>query len=70
MQQANDVIGRKATVDHGNTIYQVTPAEREMFVKRSAAIDDEWVADIDKRGFKGKELLASAKALIAKYGKA
>ena len=69
VQQANDVIGRKATVDHGNSIYQVTPAEREMFVKRSASIDDDWVADMDKRGFKGKELLASAKGLIAKYGK-
>ncbi|MDQ2780880.1 MAG: TRAP transporter substrate-binding protein [Pseudomonadota bacterium] len=68
-QQANDAIGRKATVDAGGTIYQVTPAEREMFVKRSAPIDDEWVVDIDKRGFKGKELLASAKSLIAKYGK-
>ncbi len=69
-QQANDAIGRKVTVDHGNTIYQVTPAERELFVKRSAEIDEEWVADMDKRGFKGRELLASAKSLIAKYGKA
>ena len=69
-QQANDAIGRKITVEHGNsTIYQVTPAEREMFVKRSSAIDEEWVADMDKRGYKGKELLASAKSLIAKHGK-
>ncbi len=68
-QQGNDPIGRKAAVDHGNTIYQVTAAEREQFVKRSSEIDEEWVADMDKRGFKGKELLASAKSLIAKYGK-
>ncbi|MEO5733723.1 MAG: TRAP transporter substrate-binding protein [Rubrivivax sp.] len=68
-QQGNDPIGRKAAVDHGNTIYQVSPAEREQFVKRSAEIDEDWVADMDKRGFKGKELLASAKGLIAKYGK-
>lgn len=68
-QQGNDPIGRKAAVDHGNTIYQFTPEQREQFVKLSSAIDDQWVADMDGRGFKGKELLASAKSLIAKYGK-
>lgn len=68
-QQGNDVPGRKPAVDRGNTIYQFTAAQREEFVKLSSAIDDEWVADMDKRGFKGKELLASAKALIAKHGK-
>jgi TRAP-type C4-dicarboxylate transport system substrate-binding protein len=67
-QQGNDPIGRKAAVDHGNTIYKVTPAEREQFVKLSAPIDEEWVADMNKRGFKGAELLSSAKALIAKNG--
>lgn len=67
-QQGNDPIGRKAAVDRGNQIYQFTAAEREEFVKRSAAIDDEWVADMDKRGFKGAQLLSSAKALIKKYG--
>jgi len=33
-------------------------------------VDDEWVADMDKRGFKGKALLETAKGLIAKFGKA
>ncbi len=68
-QQGNDVPGRKTAVDRGNTIYQFTAAQREEFVKLSAKIDDEWVADMDKRGFKGKDLLATAKALIAKHGK-
>jgi TRAP-type C4-dicarboxylate transport system substrate-binding protein len=57
-QQGNDVPGRKAAVDRGNTIYQFSAAEREEFIKLSAQIDDEWVADMDKRGFKGKDLLA------------
>ena len=69
-QQSNDPNGRKAAVDRGNTIYQFTPAQREEFVKLSSHVDDEWVADMDKRGFKGKALLDSAKALIAKHGKA
>ena len=67
-QQGNDPNGRKAAVDRGNQIYQFTAAQREEFVKLSAAVDDEWAADMDKRGFKGKALLDSAKALIAKHG--
>lgn len=66
-QQGNDPIGRKAAVDRGNTIRTFTKAEAEDFIKRSAAVDDEWVADMDKRGFKGAQLLSAAKALIAKH---
>ena len=69
-QQGNDPIGRKAAVDRGNTIYQFTAAQREEFVKLSSHVDEEWIADMDKRGFKGKALFDTAKALIAKHGKA
>ena len=69
VQQGNDVPGRKTAVDRGNTIYQFTAAQREEFVKLSARIDDEWVADMDKRGFKGAQLLQTARELIAKHGK-
>ena len=66
-QQGNDPVGRKAAADRGNSIIQFGAAEREQFVKLSAQIDDEWVADMDKRGFKGAQLLSTAKTLIAKY---
>ena len=69
-QQANDPIGRKAAVDHGNTLYTFSAAETQEFIQRSGAIDDEWVADMDKRGFKGRALLDAARALIAKHGRA
>ena len=69
-QQGNDPVGRKAAVDRGNTIHAFTNAEMQEFLKLSSSIDDEWVADMDKRGFKGKALLDSATALIAKHGKA
>ena len=65
-QQANDVPGRKPAVDRGNTLYTFSAEQTQEFVKLSSAIDEEWVADMDKRGFKGKELLAAAKGLIAK----
>lgn len=68
-QQGNDVPGRKVTADRGNTIVQIGNAEREQFIKLSSHVDDEWIADVDKRGYKGKDLLAAAKALIAKHGK-
>jgi TRAP-type C4-dicarboxylate transport system substrate-binding protein len=69
-QQGNDPAGRKTAVDRGNTIYQFTAAQREEFIKLSSHNDEEWVADMDKRGFKGKALLDTARALIAKHGKA
>ncbi len=66
-QQGNDAPGRKTAVDRGNTLYTFTAEQTQEFVKLSSAVDDEWVADMDKRGFKGKALLDSAKALIAKH---
>ena len=68
-QQGNDPAGRKTAVDRGNTIYQFTAAQREEFIKLSSQVDDEWVADMDKKGFKGAQLLSTAKALIAKHGR-
>jgi TRAP-type C4-dicarboxylate transport system substrate-binding protein len=67
VQQSNDAIGRKSAVDRNNTIHTFTPAEAQEFIQLSSQIDDAWVADMDKRGFKGKALLDSAKALIAKH---
>lgn len=68
-QQGNDAIGRKSAVDRGNSIVQISGAARDEFIKLSASVDDEWVADITKRGFDGKKLLQTAKDLIAKHGK-
>ena len=69
-QQSNDPSGRKTAVDRGNTIYQFSAAETAEFQKLSAQVDDEWVAEMTKKGFDGKKLLEGAKALIAKHGKA
>jgi hypothetical protein len=67
VQQSNDAIGRKArwTATTRSTPSRV--AEAQEFIKLSSQIDDAWVADMDKRGFNGKALLDSAKALIAKH---
>jgi TRAP-type C4-dicarboxylate transport system substrate-binding protein len=65
-QQANDPLGRKAAVEAGNTIHQVSAEARQQFIKLSSAIDDQWVKDMDGRGFNGAKLLARARELIAK----
>lgn len=66
-QQAGDIAGRKAAVDHGNTIFTVGPAEAQEFRRRSRQIEVEWVEDMNKRGFDGRKLLDTAKALIDKH---
>ena len=69
-QQSNDPAGRKTATDRGNTIYAFSAAETAEFVKLSSHVDDDWVADMNKRGYDGKKLLDTARALIAKHGKA
>ena len=69
VQQGNDPAGRKAASDRGNTIHTLSSAEAQEFIKVSQAIDDEWVADMNKRGFDGKKLLQTARELIAKHAK-
>ena len=68
-QQGNDPNGRKSATDRGNTLYTFSNAETQEFIKLSSQVDEEWVADMDKRGFKGAALLKSAKDLVAKHGK-
>jgi TRAP-type C4-dicarboxylate transport system substrate-binding protein len=69
VQQANDVPGRKSAVDRGNTIYTVSPAEAQEFRRKSRAVEVEWIQDMDKRGFDGKNLLTTARSLIEKHTK-
>jgi TRAP-type transport system periplasmic protein len=69
VQQAGDAAGRKAAVDHGNTIFTVGAAEAQEFRRRSRQIEVEWVEDMNKRGFDGRKLLDTAKALIDKHTK-
>jgi len=59
--------GRKAAADRGNTIITLSAAETDNWIKASAPIYDEWVADMDKRGLPGKLLLQDARDLLVKY---
>ena len=65
----SQALGRKAAMDRGNTITKLTPAETDNWVKASMSLNDEWVADMDKRGLPGKQMLQDARELLAKYRK-
>jgi TRAP-type C4-dicarboxylate transport system substrate-binding protein len=59
--------GRKAATDRGNTFYMLPSSELDNWIKASAPLHEEWVADMDKRGLPGKQMLQDAKDLLAKY---
>ena len=67
--EGNDAIGRKVSVEKGGNIYTLSPQEADAFKKVATPIDDEWVADLTKRGFDGKKLHDTAHALIEQYTK-
>jgi TRAP-type C4-dicarboxylate transport system substrate-binding protein len=68
-QQSNDPLGRKAAQDRGNTIYTIPAADAQEFKRKAAVVEVEWMADMDKRGFNGRQLRDTARALIEKHGK-
>lgn len=68
-QQGNDPAGRKSAVDRNNTIYTIPSAEAQEFRRKARLVEVEWVEDMNKRGFNGKDLLDTARALIEKHGK-
>ena len=69
VQQAGDAAGRKAAVDHGNTIFTVGASEAQEFRRRSRQIEVEWAEDMNKRGYDGRKLLDTARSLIEKHTK-
>lgn len=69
VQQGGDVAGRASAVKLGNTIYTVPASEAQEFKRKARLVEVEWMQDMDKRGFNGKQLLDTARSLIAKHGK-
>lgn len=63
VQQEGDIPGRKATADRGNNIFTVSAAEAQDFKNKSSLIDDEWVADMNKRGYDGKKTLGNCQGI-------
>ncbi len=61
--------GRKAAQERGNTFYTIPAAELDNWVTASAPLYTDWIADMDKKGLNGKQMLQDAKDLLVKYKK-
>lgn len=61
-----DVPGRKLVQQAGNTIHTLPAAELQLWQKATDQLDEELVADINKRGLDGAALLQTARELIGK----
>jgi TRAP-type transport system periplasmic protein len=68
-QQAGDVAGRKAAADRGNSIFTVDVEQAQAFRRAARPVEVEWIEDMNKRGFDGKKLIDTARALIEKHTK-
>jgi TRAP-type C4-dicarboxylate transport system substrate-binding protein len=68
-QAGNDVPGKEKMIAAGHVITVIPKSELENWKKASDSLDDEWMADMNKRGADGKALLSDAQALIKKYTK-
>ncbi len=70
VQQTGDIAGRQSALDRKNTIYTIPLADTQEFKRKAALVEVEWMADMNKRGFDGRKLIDTARALIEKHGKA
>ncbi|MFY7905088.1 MAG: C4-dicarboxylate ABC transporter, partial [Burkholderiaceae bacterium] len=68
-QEGNDVPGKEKMIKGGHTITVIEKAELENWKKASSTIDDEWISDMNKKGFDGALLFKDAQDLIQKYSK-
>lgn len=64
-----DAPGKKSAADRNNRMHVFSAAETDAFKKASDQVDDEWVKEVTAKGLNGKQLLDTAKALIAKHAK-
>lgn len=69
VQQDYDPVSRKLAMERGNVVHTIGAAETAEFQKLTSQVDEDWVADMNKKGFEGKKLLDAAKALIAKHSR-
>jgi TRAP-type C4-dicarboxylate transport system substrate-binding protein len=67
--EADDIPGRNKAKSLGHPIIELSDAEQERWAQASQPAIDTWIKEMTEKGHPGKELVADAKALIAKYKK-
>ena len=67
-QEGNDVPSRKVfTETAGYTMTTLPTAELDRWKKATSTLDDEWIADMNKRGFQGQAMYDDAVKMIKGY---
>ncbi|WP_372658471.1 TRAP transporter substrate-binding protein [Hydrogenophaga sp.] len=65
--EAQDPVVRAATLARGNTVHVMGKAETEEFKRLTNPIVDEWVKEMNDKGFDGAKLLAGGRELVERY---
>lgn len=63
--QAGEPAGRQAALQRGNRVHRFTRAQALGFRQRARALEADWTADLQRKGYDGARLLAAARALMA-----
>lgn len=59
--------GRAPAISRGNTIIRLSQAETDKMQRLSAPLADEWVAQMNKAGANGQQMLDDARQLIRRH---
>jgi len=68
-QDEGDIRGRELAEKAGNNIVALDMAETQRWKRTAAAVESDWIKEMQGKGIDGAKLLAEAKALIAQYEK-
>lgn len=67
--EEGDKAGRAAATGAKNNMVALDAAETQRWLRTASTVEDDWVAEVGKKGMDGKKLTSEARALIAKYNK-
>ncbi len=67
--QGGDDPARKLVAARGNVIHTFGQVEAQEFRRAASQVEVEWVKDLENRGFDGRDMLSTARALIEKHTK-
>jgi TRAP-type transport system periplasmic protein len=67
MWDASKAAGRKPAVERGNVFHTVPATELSQWERASRGLYGDWLADMNRRGLPGNDMLSEARALISKH---
>ncbi|MEM9844314.1 MAG: TRAP transporter substrate-binding protein [Pseudomonadota bacterium] len=68
IMQDNDAPARKFAEDRGNTIIDLTPEQVSEWKQAASAVEANWIAEMNDKGFDGQALVDQARSLIEAAG--